>query len=452
MAWVNREAYSAGALMATGCNSIVMAPVAAIGDCAPIALGADMKLQNLAPTERAKILSPLLAEFRDNARRNGYDYCLLQAMCMLGVEVYQIENPRTGQKRLVNQVDYRVMVKGEPITAVEAAGSSTALGQAQVGNQTGEVDNAGSVMADTATEADLGQWRLVRQVHDGRSLLVLNQTEAVNLGLARTIVKDDQDLRTLTGASVISRVEPTWGEGVAWWLSSPIVRAGLLMILLLGIWLEFHTAGMLIGAVVAALALLLLVVPPMMVGMTQIWHLALVAIGLVLVVLELLPPPTFGLLAVAGLVLMFVGLVLAAVPSSGNGPFNLPAPEAWGRLQQSILWMLVGFLFSCVGFVFISRHFGQLPLINLLVLKNRRGGTANPSPVSVSGGEVLGSGQVKTGDVGSAVSELRPSGRAQINGQIVDVVTQGNWIGTGRPVRVMEVRGNRIVVDEVEAG
>ena len=62
VAWVNDQALSAGILIASACDQIVMAPASLTGDCAPIVPG-----QNLAPTERAKALSPILEEFRDSA-------------------------------------------------------------------------------------------------------------------------------------------------------------------------------------------------------------------------------------------------------------------------------------------------------------------------------------------------------------------------------------------------
>src|SRR5690606_11391553 len=79
----------------------------------PIAMG-----QSLEPTERAKILSPILEEYRDSARANGYDYAMFHAMCELGVKLYFVEHIETGERRLVNQVDYEVMVNGrEPSDA-----------------------------------------------------------------------------------------------------------------------------------------------------------------------------------------------------------------------------------------------------------------------------------------------------------------------------------------------
>ncbi len=50
---------------------------------------------------------------------------------------------------------------------------------------------------------------------------------------------------------------------------------------------------------------------------------------------------------------------------------------------------------------------------------------------------------------GPALTQLRPSGVALINGQRVDVVTEGGLIERGAAVKVVTVEGARIVVREV---
>ena len=49
---------------------------------------------------------------------------------------------------------------------------------------------------------------------------------------------------------------------------------------------------------------------------------------------------------------------------------------------------------------------------------------------------------------GSAYTNLRPSGKATIGDQRVDVVTEGTMIDKDTPIRVVTVEGNRVVVRE----
>ncbi len=50
---------------------------------------------------------------------------------------------------------------------------------------------------------------------------------------------------------------------------------------------------------------------------------------------------------------------------------------------------------------------------------------------------------------GEALTQLRPSGVARINGQRVDVVTEGGLIERGAKLKVVAVEGSRVVVREL---
>ena len=52
--------------------------------------------------------------------------------------------------------------------------------------------------------------------------------------------------------------------------------------------------------------------------------------------------------------------------------------------------------------------------------------------------------------VGTAVTQLRPAGIALINGQRMDVVSDGTLIESGTPIRVHKIEGNRVVVRPTE--
>jgi membrane-bound serine protease (ClpP class) len=52
------------------------------------------------------------------------------------------------------------------------------------------------------------------------------------------------------------------------------------------------------------------------------------------------------------------------------------------------------------------------------------------------------------GSTGVALTQLRPSGMASINGQRVDVVAETGLIERGTPIKVVQVEGVRVVVRE----
>jgi membrane-bound ClpP family serine protease len=50
------------------------------------------------------------------------------------------------------------------------------------------------------------------------------------------------------------------------------------------------------------------------------------------------------------------------------------------------------------------------------------------------------------GQVGSAVTPLMPGGKASFGDEVVDVVSEGDPIDRGAPVRVVDTLGNRVIV------
>ena len=55
------------------------------------------------------------------------------------------------------------------------------------------------------------------------------------------------------------------------------------------------------------------------------------------------------------------------------------------------------------------------------------------------------------GKTGVTRTALRPAGMAEFDGVKLNVVSDGEFIGQGVPIRVQKVAGNRIVVAEIEA-
>jgi membrane-bound serine protease (ClpP class) len=62
---------------------------------------------------------------------------------------------------------------------------------------------------------------------------------------------------------------------------------------------------------------------------------------------------------------------------------------------------------------------------------------------------VLERDQALVGKPGTAMTVLRPAGKAQIGEEFVDVISDGPFISAGRPIEVVAVSGNRVIVREV---
>lgn len=451
VAWVNNQALSAGILIGSACDELIMSAGSLTGDCAPIVPG-----QNLAPTERAKALSPLLADFRANAADNyngstTSDYALFHAMCVLGVEVYQVKHKITGELRLVSQVDYAIMVDGQ--SPVDAAGIGQSNNTSAISNP-GDANQVGKPTVTVTDASEAGQWELVKQIHNGSTLLTMNEIESLDAGLSRATVRNETELKQLYGAGNVQRYEETWSESLVGFLVNPFVRAALLLLGIVGLLLEYMSPGLFVPGIVGVAAFALLIGAPFLVGLAQTWHLLLIVIGLGLVVYEMFTMTTFGVLAVLGLLMFIAGLVLSGVQTASNG-----LPEA-GAARQVMITSLsfVGAIVITIPVLFImTRYFGSLPLLNKLVLTETQptsiataGGIAMPHQ-RVSGDEVVGGGKIKPGMTGVVTrTGLRPAGNIEIGDQLIDVTSTGGFVEAGTTVRVLEVHGAMIMVEPVE--
>ena len=157
----------------------------------------------------------------------------------------------------------------------------------------------------------------------------------------------------------------------------------------------------------------------------------------------------FETISIVSIILFFVGLGLITVelfiPGIGIfGGLGLVALilaivfQAQTFLQGLVLFLIIAAIVAVLALI-ILRSFRKGRLFkSSLVLKNRaakeEGYVSNDDNTSL------------VGKTGTALSILRPAGRADIDGTICDVVTGGEFIERGEKVIVIEAIGRRILV------
>jgi membrane-bound serine protease (ClpP class) len=483
VAWIHPQAYSAGAIIALACREIVVAPGSIFGDAAPIQIGA-LGLQSLGPTERAKILSFIEPELLDSARRNHYDENLVQAFVRLTDGLWMLENTRTGERAFVDRSEYRGIFGAEPPptlanqpivapTATAPAGAATQPVRAVVrpafdtsiprtSDQAGlsEQDKAGHQAFAQAlptpraplTAADRHEWKLVRQVVDDQTLLTVRSDEALYYGLATAVIADDSELLNYFGASTLSRYDESWSEGMVRVLVSWPVRAILIIIFLLALFIEMASPGLGVFGAVAVTALLVLIGAPALAGMADWWEILLIIAGLALVLAEIFVVPGTGFVGIAGVLCLLGGLVATFVAG------DITTDQGQSELWTGLLTTLTAIFVSGVGMWLISRQIHSFPVINRLILHTELRSEAAPPPTE-SGGllEAMGGGSGAVaaapalGEIGRAETDLRPAGRATFHGRLFDVQSTGDYIARGSQVRTVSVGRYVIEVEEANA-
>jgi len=470
VAWVHSQAYSAGTIISLACDEIVMATYADLGDCAPI-----RPFGNLSPAERAKIESPLLAEAVDSARRHGYDEKLAMSFIAVDIELWLVENTTTGDRIFVDRVDYETIFGQSPPDTARKQASGGVTTPIQPGPKPGPILPFNALPKTTnqpdqpiptpaeremeiemqqslpsyrpfLTEADRGHYRLLEPVVDNKTLLLVKTIQAERYGLSKTTITDDTELKAYFGATELIRYDQSWSESLVQLLTSMPFRIGLIIIFAVGLIWEMSAPGVTAPGAVAAIALLLLLGAPALTGLAQWWDIALVFLGIILIGVELFIIPGFGVAGVAGLLALalgFLGTFVAADPNGGIIPTTDAARQA--MLHGLGVLVISGFAVGVAGF-FISRYLGDIPVISRLVL-NKTMKDLDPPPTVLTAMNPNSQSPVNTGDTGVAITGLRPIGRADINGNIYDVVASHGSIEADTRIKVTESSQFRIVVE-----
>lgn len=139
----------------------------------------------------------------------------------------------------------------------------------------------------------------------------------------------------------------------------------------------------------------------------------------------------------------FLFLAEALVPGGVLGVLGA-ASIVWGcwmAFDLSMGWGLVSIAISVVVFVFLTWFLVKNRSEKGLVLSGDEAKTWKSARAGLA--ELVGR-------EGETLTPLRPSGTMLLGEERVDVVADGEFIDSGVRVRVLEVEGSRVVVDDVE--
>jgi membrane-bound serine protease (ClpP class) len=223
-----------------------------IGDCAPILMGAS-GLEKVEGAERAKIESPIVADFEDSAERHGYDPLLVRSFVQYQVVVHYLQSP-AGEKKFVDAEQYKVLL-AEGWKPVEG---------------------------------------LKNPVDDASTLLTFNDTTGVKLGISRGTFASLDDLAAARGVTVVEKFETTTTEAFVELLGGAAVRGVVSLIFALSLYAAFQQPGSGVPEAVAVCAGAVLFGVPLMTGYAGWIEMVLILVGIGLIALELFIIPGFG--------------------------------------------------------------------------------------------------------------------------------------------------------------
>ncbi len=213
----------------------------------------------------------------------------------------------------------------------------------------------------------------------------------------------------------------TFGEQIARFATSPEISGILLALGFLGLLIELQTLHGVAGAIGAG-SLALFFGTHIYAGFSNGLILALALAGVLLILFELHVLPGHGIAMTLGVLILVASVLLAF----GGLEFIV------GGLQALALAIVL----SAVTFALLQRVLPENAFVKRLTFAGTQG---SDYVASADHRHLLGAS-------GTALSFLRPAGVATFNGVREDVLTEGEFVPAGTPVRVTRVEGARIFV------
>jgi membrane-bound serine protease (ClpP class) len=410
VAYIKTEAISAGAMISVSCEDIIMRENTTIGDSAPITMGG--KLEGV---EREKAESFIRSVFDRAAQANGYPQALLRAMVSMGISVYRVENIKTGAYEYFQEQD----------------------------------------LPDDANSFDIENKELV--IND-EQILTLTSADAFKYDISSQTVDDieaalefisERDNVRFSGLPKV--LEPSWSEQMVRWINSPAVMGVLVMLAMLGVYMELSSPGLGLPGLVALICVVVIIGSKYLIDLANWIEIALFFTGVLLLFIELFVIPGFGVAGLSGILCVLAGIFGMMIK---NRPDELPSldnPFDWQIFMNSALGLGIGiFGFFILAWVFL-KSIPKIKFLNGLSLEppGIKMGASAGEAVSISAPTGTKPHNLQAGMKGKAIYNLHPTGKAEFENAIVDVVAQGEFIDKGVEVEITEIHGNRVVVKPV---
>jgi len=376
VAYVDRKAFSAGALICFAAQKIYMTPQSVIGAAAVVTMApGGGGTQSLPDTVEIKQSSAISALVRANAEKNGHN-----------VEVADAMVKKTKELRIDGKT---LNEKGQILT-----------------------------LTNKEAEQEYG--------NPPKRLLSSGTMESL-----------DELLKKLGYADAERHeIKTTGAEKVAFWLNA--ISPLLLLIGVIGIYLEFKMPGVALPGIIGVAAFALYFFGGYVAGLSGMEWVLVFILGLALVVVEIFIYPGTIAIGLLGAALMLVALVMAMVDIYPG----MPSVPSLPQLQLPIQQILIAMAGGVVAILVLSRFLPTTSVYRKLVSQTASG---MKTELVVEKQKIS-----RQGHIGVTISPLRPGGKAKFGDEILDVISQGDMVPPGTRVRIIGSSGAEPLVEVVQ--
>lgn len=270
-------------------------------------------------------------------------------------------------------------------------------------------------------------------------ILTLSTSEAIKYGFCEAEMNSIDEIMKRSG--IINYELQTFELGstekiIALFLN-PFVSGILILIIIGGIYFELQTPGVGFPILASIIAVILYFVPNYLNGLAENWEIILFVVGIILIALEVFVIPGFGVAGILGLICTLGSLILVMLNNDFLDFSFVGAEEIFVSVATVVTGMLGAIIIMFFGGArLLNSRF--VKRIALQEVQNTEEGFTSTVYRSKS----------LVGKTGKTFTRLRPSGRIEIEGEIYDAYTRGNFIDEGIEVIVVSDEGTSLKVKE----
>ena len=385
VAFINKRAISAGALISLSCEKIYMTGGATIGATTAV----DMSGKKASE----KVISYMREEMASTAEKRG-------------------RNKHIARGMVDEELEFPSKVKNEYIKSDN------------------EIDTVKTIIHYLIMDNDTIYVDDIEGRKQG-NLITLTTEQAIKYKIAdKSADTFDSVLDSLGFSNAnVQTTSENWSENFVRFLTNPVVASLLTTFGFLGILFELQSPGWGIPGSIGLICLILSLSASYIAELATMNDFLIILIGILCIILEALVFPGFGIPGIAGIIFILWGLYLLLLP-------DIPVGEE--VLSQASNGLFIGIIGGLIGLVLLFRAMTKTKFWKDLT---------SPGGQNKEDGYAASFGWEKlVGETALTETDLHPSGWIVVNNERIFAVSEGNFIDKNVKVIVLSVDGNRVVV------
>ena len=276
----------------------------------------------------------------------------------------------------------------------------------------------------------------IEGVTEAGKTITFTTSEAIKNGFCEMQVTSIEDILTKNNIDNYELInyELAASEKIIAFFLNPFVSGILILVIVGGLYFELQTPGVGFPLAAAGIALVFYLTPYYLNGLAANWEIAVLFIGIVLIALEVFVIPGFGVAGIAGISCVVMALIFVMID---NDFFNFDYVPS-GELGTAAVVVFAGMLGAMVLIFSLGYRFTESKMFSKVALmgEQRKSGGYTSSFYTID----------LMGKEGVVFSTLRPSGRVEIDGEIYDAYTRGEYVEKGEKITVISQEGTSLKV------